>query len=268
MTTISFSLTEAPQLPPKIGLNPKGQDLEGRVRRYRSRGSAKDQNTEPLPNNQLSINVIKQIFSILNPSSMALEQSARESNKYKETLDLLNQLDGNIPVTINISLSYRNLDRSLKTIPDQSTKDLISVFFKNFTSKLGFIFSKENNNTMFSTISLNFPISHVPDIMAILPIFYKIDLGSNNFSEKYTVYGISKLDKSYEIIQNMYRSKKSNEELESAKDKSFSVENDEIRDAVQTKIAGIDQEIKADNERFDNMSFDKRYDFINLPKKS
>jgi len=268
MTITSFSLTEAPIpiSPPKIGLNPKGQDLSGKLRRYRSRGSSKDQNIEPPVKDQLSFNIVKQIFTILNPSIQSLEQAARESSKYKETLAYLNSLDKNLIVNVDIGLSYRNLDRSLKTIADQSSKDIISVFFKDLTSKIRFIFSKDKNDAMFATISLNFPISHIPDIMSILPIFYKIELSIENV--KHTVYGISKLEKSYEIVQNMYRTKKSNDDLESEKDASFSDGKDDALNAAQSHVNVIDQSIKSENDRVDQMPFDQQYEFIHLDNKS
>ena len=270
MTIDIFTLLEAP-LPinaqPKIGLNPKGQDLSGKLRRYRSRGSNKESEII-VPSKELPIEVIKQVFTLLNPSIQSLERAARESTLYRETLNTLNSLDKTLPVNIEISLSYRNIDRCLKTIPDQSDQDIISYFFKSLTSKLRYIFSRQEDSAMFAPIKLQFPISHIPDIMEILPIFYKLDIllptpidPSVGYSspKKYTVYGIGKIDKSHEIISNMFRTKKTNEEIEASKDKNYSLDNED-KVSIQNKISGIDQGIKT----AESLPFDQYYEFIHL----
>lgn len=254
-------LLEAPKPFPKIGLNPKGQDLSGKLRRYRSRGSQINKPEAP-KNKEFDQNEIKRIIDLLLPSAEQLSRAARESEKYKETISFLNTLDKDIAVDISISLSDRNVFAALSNITNQSIKDIIAVFFKQFSKKLEFVFlNKQDDLPLFGKITVKMPLDNVPDIINIIPIFYKIGIifpinleVSKVPPKPTTIYGICKLNKSYEIIDGMVERKIRSDKFE--KDNNNPEPN----------ISSVKNDLEKKMDDFSKLPFQKQVEFLYVPK--
>ena len=204
------------------------------------------------------------LFSKLDPFSEQFILAARNSSKYKKTIEYLNTLDKSLKIKIIVTLTGKTFNKLL-SVTDESLKENTQKLFMEYASIISYIIegAYPDNVPIYKRIELENLIQDIPSLQNKLSIYHKLILfipEVPKVSGKPALVSPPPVIKQYEIYGNLNL----RDTYDYLSKRAAFLETDREKEVASNEAVPPEEVVEPPTE---TLPFDKQMEFINLPNK-